>query len=92
MRNSSFSVTDSRFQALPFNRQKARRSARLFFLGQCAGSLLLLFVLTAGALAIMATISVLASTRELIGNANSDSQQSVELRNSGNLRQSSPKQ
>jgi len=90
MRNSSFSVTDSRFQALLFDRQKARRSARLFFLGQCAGSLLLLFVLTAGALAIVATISVLASTRDLIGNANSDAQQSVELRNSGNERLLSP--
>ena len=79
VRNASFFLTDSPNRPLRFDRQTARRSTRLFVFGQCAGSLVLLLVLTASALALVATISLMASTKDLIGNANSDARQSAEV-------------
>jgi hypothetical protein len=92
VRSASFSVTGSPLQALLFDRQTAQRSARLFFLGQCAASLLLLLVLTAGALAVVASVSTLVSTKNLIGYANLDTRQSVDIQNSSDEKQRPPQQ
>ena len=84
MRNARYSVTGSPLQPSLFHRKTTLPSARLFLLGRCAGSLLFLIVLTAGALGVVSTILVFESTRDLIGNTNLDSWQSVHLQSSGN--------
>jgi hypothetical protein len=90
MRSASFSVTDPPLQAMLFDRPTGQRSARLFFLGQCAGSLVLVLVLTAGVLAVGALVSVLVSTNNLLTNPNLDARQSVAIQNSGDQRQRTP--
>jgi len=90
MRSASFSLTGSPLHAKFFDRKKARRSARLFVLGQFAGSLVLVLVLTAGVLAVGALVSVLVSTNSLIANPNMDARQSAESQNSGDKRQPAP--
>jgi hypothetical protein len=72
MGNASSSVTQSALQPLLLDQQAARRTLRLFLLGQCAGSLLLVLVLAAAALEVVATVSVFESTTNLIENANTD--------------------
>jgi hypothetical protein len=90
MRSASFSLTGSPLQAKFFDRKKARRSAGLFVLGQFAGSLVLVLVLTAGVLAVGALVSVLVSTNNLLTNPNLDARQSVAIQNSGDQRQRTP--
>ena len=83
MRNARYSVIVSPLQPLLCNRRTAQPSARLFFLGRCVGSLLLLIVLTAGALGVVSTILVFESTKDLMGNT-MDPWQSMHLQSSGN--------
>jgi hypothetical protein len=82
VRSARFFFTDSPHQPLRFDRQTAQRFAGLSLIAQCSGSLVLLLVLTTSALAIVATISILVSVKDLISNANSDWMRSVEIQNS----------
>jgi hypothetical protein len=89
MKHSGFSVVRSPFH--PLHRKGAMaRPGWPIFLGQSAGSLLLLLVMTAGALAILATISVLTSTKDLVGSTNVKATQIVEIQPSGDERQLPP--
>jgi len=90
VRNASFFLPDLPHQTLRFGRQPAQRTGELSFIAQCAGSLVLLLVLTASALAILATISILVNVRDLMSNANSDTRQSVEIQNSSDMRPPHP--
>jgi hypothetical protein len=92
MRSVSFSVTESPLRTFRYGRHHAQHPARLFMLGQCAGSLLLLLVITAGALAIVATIAVFASTKELIGDSATESRQNVHTQKSVDVQLSLPQQ
>lgn len=90
MRSAGFSLSGSALQAKFFDRKKARRSAGLFVLGQLAGSLVLVLVLTAGVLAIGALVSILVSANKLIANPNMDARQSADIQNSGGEKQRPP--
>lgn len=79
MRNAGFTVIDSPLRPYHLGRQLGRQPASLFLLGQCAGTLLLLLVVTASAIAVVAAVSVIVSTRDLVDDAATNASKSGQV-------------
>lgn len=90
MRSLNVSVIDSKFHRINRRRRKTQPSAWPLFFGQSAGSLVLVLVIVASAVAILATISVLTNTKDLVGATNVNATQAVQPQPSADVSQLPP--